>query len=301
MLRCFVFLLLLPFSAQALELNMPIGLVQSSQSEQGLATLDLPTSVWNGTAVPSVTLTGQVTKTTFQSSEIRKPDVVAAAVWPQLEAQGYNLALQCLDQTCGGFDFRFTLPVLPPPQMFVDLGDYVFLSGLKNDTHGIWILISRSLSQTYVQLTHVRPSGTPAPKLSPASLTPVSGVLETDLNATGRYVLADLTFDAGSARLDKASFASLQALGAYLTRQSDQSIALVGHTDSSGSHEANLDLSKQRAEAVRTMLLDQFPQISPTRVGYEGIGYFSPLASNTAPEGREINRRVEVILVPTRP
>ena len=301
MLRCFVFLLLLPFSARALELNMPIGLVQSSQSEQGLATLDLPTSVWDGTAVPSVTLTGQVTKTTFQSGEIRKPDVVAAAIWPQLEAQGYNLALQCLDQTCGGFDFRFTLPVLPPPQMFVDLGDYVFLSGLKNDTHGIWILISRSLSQTHVQLTHVRPSGTPAPELSPASLTLASGVLETDLIATGRYVLADLTFDAGSARLDKASFASLQALGAYLIRHSDQSIALVGHTDSSGSHEANLDLSKQRAEAVRTMLLDQFPLISPTRVGCEGIGYFSPLASNAAQEGREINRRVEVILVPTRP
>ena len=301
MLRCFVFLLLLPFSAQALELNMPIGLVQSSQSEQGLATLDLPTNVWNGTGVPSVTLTGQVTKTTFQSSEIRKPDVVAAAVWPQLEAQGYNLALQCLDQTCGGFDFRFTLPVLPPPQMFVDLGDYVFLSGLKNDTHGIWILISRSLSQTHVQLTHVRPSGTPAPKLSPASLTPVSGVLETDLNATGRYVLADLTFDAGSARLDKASFASMQALGAYLTRQSNQSIALVGHTDSSGSHEANLDLSKKRAEAVRSMLLRQFPQISPTQIGCEGIGYFAPLASNATPEGREVNRRVEVVLVPTSP
>ena len=103
------------------------------------------------------------------------------------------------------------------------------------------------------------------------------------------------------ARLDKASFASLQALGAYLIRHSDQSIALVGHTDSSGSHEANLDLSKQRAEAVRTMLLDQFPLISPTRVGCEGIGYFSPLASNAAQEGREINRRVEVILVPTRP
>ena len=211
------------------------------------------------------------------------------------------MALQCADQTCGGYDFRFTLPVVPPPHMFVDLGDYVFLSGLKDGTQGLWLLISRSLGQTHVQLTHVRPSGTPAPKLSPASLTPVSGVLETDLNATGRYVLADLTFDAGSARLDKASFASLKALGAYLIRHSDQSIALVGHTDSSGSHEANLDLSKQRAEAVRKMLLDQFPLISPTRVGCEGIGYFSPLASNAAPEGREINRRVEVILVPTRP
>jgi OOP family OmpA-OmpF porin len=87
--------------------------------------------------------------------------------------------------------------------------------------------------------------------------------LETDLNTSGRHVLADLTFDAGSARLDKENFASLQALGAYLTRHSDQSIALIGHTDSSGSHKANLDLSKQRAEAVRSMLLRQFPSDFP--------------------------------------
>lgn len=301
MLRSFAFLSLLPFSAQAIELKMPIGLVQSHQVEQGLVTLNVPTGVWNGAEVPSIALTGQVTKTTFHSNEIRKPEVVAAAVWPQLEAQGYDLALHCADQTCGGYDFRFSLSVLPPPQMFVDLGDYVFLSGMKNDGEGLWVLISRSLSQTHVQITHLRPSPAPVPTLPEALLTHAGGALETDLNTSGRYVLADLTFDAGSARLDKENFASLLALGAYLTSHSDQSIALIGHTDSSGSHKANLDLSKQRAEAVRSMLLRQFPEISLTRVGCEGIGYFAPLASNATAEGREINRRVEVILVPTAP
>ena len=53
MLRSFAFLFLLPLSAQALELAMPLGLVQSSESEQGLATLTLPTGVWNGSEVPS--------------------------------------------------------------------------------------------------------------------------------------------------------------------------------------------------------------------------------------------------------
>ena len=301
MLRSFAFLFLLPFSAQAIELKMPIGLVQSHQVEQGLAMLNVPTGVWNGAEVPSIALTGRATTTTFHSNEIRKPEVVAAAVWPQLEAQGYDLALHCADQTCGGYDFRFSLPVLPPPQMFVDLGDYVFLSGMKNDGEGLWVLISRSLSQTHVQITHLRPSRTPVPTLPEALPTHAGGALETDLNTSGRHVLVDLTFDAGSARLDKENFASLQALGAYLTRHSDQSIALIGHTDSSGSHKANLDLSKQRAEAVRSMLLRQFPKISLTRVACEGIGYFAPLASNATAEGREINRRVEVILVPTAP
>ena len=87
MLRSFAFLFLLPFSAQAIELKMPIGLVQSHQVEQGLATLNVPTGVWNGAEVPSIALIGQATTTTFHSNEIRKLEVVAAAVWPQLEAQ----------------------------------------------------------------------------------------------------------------------------------------------------------------------------------------------------------------------
>ena len=161
--------------------------------------------------------------------------------------------------------------------------------------------IDQPFSQSNPCAAHPGKTGAPKSQLSAALPTSASGFLETDLNTTGRYVLSDLTFDAGSARLDKASFASLQALGAYLIRHSDQSIALIGHTDSSGSHEANLELSKQRAEAVRSMLLRQFPQISQTRISCEGIGYFAPLASNATPEGREINRRVEVILVPARP
>ena len=80
MLRSFAFLFLLPMSAQALELAMPLGLVQSSESEQRLATLTLPTGVWDGSEVPSISLTGQITTATFHAPESRKPDVVAAAI-----------------------------------------------------------------------------------------------------------------------------------------------------------------------------------------------------------------------------
>ena len=53
---------------------------------------------------------------------------------------------------------------------------------------------------------------TPVPTLPEALPTSAGGALETDLNTSGRHVLADLTFDAGSARLDKENFASLQAI-----------------------------------------------------------------------------------------
>ena len=64
------------------------------------------------------------------------------------------------------------------------------------------------------------------------------------------------------------------------------------------SHDKNRELSKQRAKAVRAMFLSQFPGVAPERVASEGLGYFAPVASNATPEGREMNRRVEVILVP---
>jgi len=73
----------------------------------------------------------------------------------------------------------------------------------------------------------------------------------------------------------------------------------VGHTDSSGLHDKNLELSKERAQAVQSMLLAQFPNIQPERITSEGLGYFAPVASNSSPKGREMNRRVEAVLIPT--
>ena len=113
MLRTLALLLILPVSAQALDFGMPVGLKQIAQEESALATIELPVQVWDGTSVPSVQLTGAVTHTAFQSDVSTKPDIVAAALLQQLTGQGYTLALQCADRDCGGYDFKFALPIMP--------------------------------------------------------------------------------------------------------------------------------------------------------------------------------------------
>jgi len=299
MFRTLVFLLLLPLSTQAFEIDLPVGLEKVAQNESALDSIALPLGVWDGSEVPSRQLTGKVIHTVFQTSVTTKPDLVAAVLLQQLIKQGYTLALQCTDQACGGYDFKFSLPVIAPPAMYVDLGNFIFLSAYKGNDHAVWLLVSRSLQQTHMQITQLSPTANAAVRFFILPDPTNIDKLGAQLTEVGHFILPDLTFEAGSATLDGDTFPSLQTLAEFLSKKPDQSIVLVGHTDSSGSHDKNLELSKERAQAVQSMLLAQFPNIQSERVTSEGLGYFAPVASNSSPEGREMNRRVEVVLIPT--
>ena len=75
-------------------------------------------------------------------------------------------------------------------------------------------------------------------------------------------------------------------------------IALVGHTDAVGALDGNIALSKRRAASVLERMVSAHG-VPRERMDAEGMGYLSPVAPNTTPEGREANRRVEVILLNT--
>jgi outer membrane protein OmpA-like peptidoglycan-associated protein len=71
-------------------------------------------------------------------------------------------------------------------------------------------------------------------------------------------------------------------------------VAIEGFTDSTGSEERNQVLSEQRANAVREALLEM--GISPGRITTRGYGKSLPVASNATEAGRQLNRRVEILL-----
>jgi outer membrane protein OmpA-like peptidoglycan-associated protein len=77
-------------------------------------------------------------------------------------------------------------------------------------------------------------------------------------------------------------------------------VALVGHTDSAGSLEGNIGLSKRRARAVRQRLINAHG-VRADQLAAEGMGYLSPVGSNLTEVGRNANRRVEVIVTSTEP
>lgn len=74
----------------------------------------------------------------------------------------------------------------------------------------------------------------------------------------------------------------------------ERKVVVEGHTDSVGTDQANLELSRARAESVRTFLVTH--GLAPDRVEARGLGEAQPVASNDTPEGRANNRRVELVI-----
>lgn len=104
-----------------------------------------------------------------------------------------------------------------------------------------------------------------------------------------------ILFDVNKATLRPAAQENLTNLAGVLKKYDDTDIIVYGHTDSDGSEEHNLELSRQRAQAVQNYLAGL--QVSPTRFSILGMGESQPVASNETAEGKQQNRRVELAIM----
>lgn len=110
----------------------------------------------------------------------------------------------------------------------------------------------------------------------------------------GRVVVDGILFDTGSDRLRAESDPALQHVATLLGAQPALGLWVVGHTDATGTLDANLDLSRRRAAAVVRALVERFG-VDPGRLDPHGVGPLSPVASNRQDGGRQANRRVELV------
>ncbi|WP_428331423.1 OmpA family protein [Mucilaginibacter sp.] len=108
-----------------------------------------------------------------------------------------------------------------------------------------------------------------------------------------KEAIKNLEFDFGKATIRDHSKPSLDKV-AQLLVDKNFSLKLAGHTDNVGSADANLKLSKDRAEAIKTYLVSQGANAS--RIEATGYGKTQPIATNKTAAGRQINRRVEFTL-----
>ncbi len=111
-------------------------------------------------------------------------------------------------------------------------------------------------------------------------------------------VLEDLHFNSNHAEIDPSSFAMLDELAAYLIRKKKTKIRVDGHTDDQGADFANLELSEQRAMAVRNYLVKK--GVPAANITTQGFGESKPIADNSTPEGRAQNRRTEIQVLGTK-
>jgi outer membrane protein OmpA-like peptidoglycan-associated protein len=106
--------------------------------------------------------------------------------------------------------------------------------------------------------------------------------------------LGDVLFETGSSTLSPGAGRNMDRLVQFLTDHPERMVQIDGFTDSVGTDAFNQDLSQHRADAVRYQLVSR--GISSTRIGTQGYGKAYPVASNTESSGRQLNRRVEVVI-----
>lgn len=104
-------------------------------------------------------------------------------------------------------------------------------------------------------------------------------------------VLNNIFFDSGASTLRPESYAELGVLNKLMTDNPNLKIEIAGHTDNVGSAALNKRLSENRAKAVVDFLIGR--GIEAHRLSFKGYGFDKPIATNTTPEGRQLNRRTE--------
>lgn len=259
----------------------------------------------DGRAVPQEAVNGVVQTQVWQIPGAPSVPDLTDTLRASLARQGFEILFHCADRACGGFDFRYALPVGDAPEMHVDLGDFHYIAARQEDGGATAaLMVSRGADTGYVHLAIVDDQARAATILSTrgAATIPVTGAetaamtLAERLEATGRAPLDDLSFATGASELSGDDFPSLIALAGLLEDRPDLRVALVGHTDADGALSGNIALSQARAEAVRDHLVTMLGA-DAGRITAEGIGFLAPRASNATPEGREANRRVEVVVL----
>jgi outer membrane protein OmpA-like peptidoglycan-associated protein len=107
-------------------------------------------------------------------------------------------------------------------------------------------------------------------------------------------VMPNVFFEFNSDRIQPRYHPDLDKLGQAIAQHPDYRLRIEGHTDNIGSDTYNQVLSERRAESVQRYLVQKFA-IAPERLTVKGYGKNNPIADNYTPEGRDKNRRIEVV------
>jgi OmpA-OmpF porin, OOP family len=138
------------------------------------------------------------------------------------------------------------------------------------------------------------PAGAQATLIGPIRIAAGGKKLYDALSEKGRVATQGIYFDTGSDGIRQESAPTLKEIGTMLKEHADLELTIEGHTDNVGKAESNQALSEKRAAAVRQYLIDNY-QIDAARLEAKGLGQTKPVGANDTAEGRQQNRRVELV------
>ena len=276
----------------AIDLPSSAKLVASDQSDTKNISLTL--SSWDRErGISRLNITGKTVTNVYQIDGTSLTlDQMFKPIIDDLENRKFSVELYCNTQVCGGFNFRKNLEIFKPPFMLINVANYSVVTAKKNNT-AVSLIASKLGTTIYLQVVSI---GINENDLIQPDIKSETNSFSLTLINEGAIVLDDLIYRSGSSTLGDGPFNSLLELARFLKSTPTASIILVGHSDSTGELSQNIELSKNRAQAVADRLINSH-SIDQSRISAEGIGFLSPKTNNSTEISRKKNRRVEAVLI----
>ncbi len=211
-----------------------------------------------------------------------------------LTGAGFSLLFQCKGRACG-----FTSAMTGKNRLL-----NVIAQDINGDTDSRYLSASRKSpdGDVYISVFTLGGEGKILTRLTVVEARPMdNGLISINaqsmgdaIRSAGRVALYGINFDTDKTEPTAASMPMIAEIARLLKNEPSLKLLIVGHTDRVGPYAYNLDLSKRRAEAITSQLVNQL-QIQADRLQAIGVGYASPIATNRTDEGKAKNRRVELV------
>jgi outer membrane protein OmpA-like peptidoglycan-associated protein len=151
----------------------------------------------------------------------------------------------------------------------------------------IWVHVDAYISSQY-NLWIIEKAGMEQQVVADAA------AFSNDIRTTGHAAVYGIYFDSGKSAIKPESEPALAEIAKLLKNDAALKLNVVGHTDNDGTLETNMKLSEARAAAVVQALVAKYG-IASARLKAFGVGPLAPVASNDTPDGKAMNRRVELV------
>jgi len=188
------------------------------------------------------------------------------------------------------------------PQVFRNYKNAVKKAGgkvINEDSYSVFLKLEKKNAITWVKVSSNRSARSYSvwiveQKEMKQDIVANPKAMGDDIERTGRVAIYGIYFNTNSYKIKPESDSTLKAISELLNNKPSLNVYVVGHTDMTGDLSHNMELSKNRATAVVDELITKYG-ISAKRVMAKGVGPLSPVSTNKTDEGRQLNRRVELV------
>jgi OmpA-OmpF porin, OOP family len=235
-------------------------------------------------APKSLHLEGKITRIVYTNPEGRSGLEIYRNYETALKSAGFQPIFSCSGDACGTARFHLTNDWA---DQWYGAGHYQFSGKMARAEGDLYLSLHVGSGYTDLDIIEVKP-------IEGGLVTVNAAALAGDIGKTGHVAVYGIFFDTAKADVKPESAPALQEIGKLMQQDAKLKLYIVGHTDSVGELQMNMDLSRRRADSVLKALATTYG-VAPDRLQAFGSGPLSPVASNKTDEGKAKNRRVELV------